>query len=168
MTHTTAEERQAWREMCEKMAPTLKTISWVQEDGSPKTSEQLKEMLCDMVEKTIAHGDSSEWFYGVVEDTDPDGTPVCSALTGHGPNSLNAANFIVGAREALPRLLDEVEALRAMVREISELLREAAPYMMGGTPDLFCPEMGWDAFDDRVIDLLGRDDVRAVLEEVQP
>jgi hypothetical protein len=85
-------------EVCKQRTPGEWTPSkWGKDDNTPYTIDELKQLLCDMVDKTENHGDSAKWFFGIYSSVDPDGTPVAPALTGKGPTSEQNALFITTA-----------------------------------------------------------------------
>jgi len=117
-------------EMCEKATSgKWVAVRWGKDDQNPYTPNDLKQLLCDMVDKTENHGDSVKWFFGIHSSIDDDGTPVSPAITGKGPTSENNAIFIAESREALPywinRAVKAEELLREVIRDqkgISEII----------------------------------------------
>lgn len=56
-----------------------------------------------------------------------------------------------------------IDALRKQILDLNEkleqclsLLKQVTIDSMGGTPDLFCPDDGWDAFDQNVKEILNK------------
>lgn len=68
--------------------------------GEPPTSDEIKSMLCESIDRTIEHGDSVTDFYLVMSSLDPD-DPTYSAIAGNGPHSESNARLIAAAPEML-------------------------------------------------------------------
>jgi hypothetical protein len=76
---------------------------WGKNDETPYTPDEIKALLCEMVDKTIKHGDFVPWFYGVHSSVDPDETPVSPVLTGMGPTSEVNAVYAAESRTGWPQ-----------------------------------------------------------------
>lgn len=62
----------------------------------PPTIDEIKSMLCESVDRTIAHGGSIDDFYVVLSSDDPS-DPIHTAMIGNGPTSVANAYFIAAA-----------------------------------------------------------------------
>jgi len=67
-------------------------------DSNPTVGE-LKEFLCEAVDRTIKHGDSIKDFYVVLCKSEPE-DPIFTAIVGNGPTSESNARRIVAAVNA--------------------------------------------------------------------
>jgi len=106
-------------EMCEKATKGKWTATkWGKDDNTPYTPEELKQLFCEMIDKTESHGDSVKWFFGVYSSVDDDGTPVSPAITGKGPTSENNAIFIAESRDSLPYWINRAQKAEELLKEV--------------------------------------------------
>lgn len=85
----------------------------------PPTPEEMKEILCETIDRTLEHPGSIPDFYLVLSSDDPK-DPIHTALVGNGPTSEANALLIAAAPDLLAALTDALLVMTSQKTTLEE------------------------------------------------
>jgi len=101
---------------CEHAPIPYGVAIWREDEDKAPDVDEIKHMLCESVDRTVAHSDSSTEFFLVVPLPVNQKDPIFAAMTGNGPNSRDTAYFIANACNCHEILFEACVLAREFIR----------------------------------------------------